>query len=56
MNETTQTVRFSMPFKDFPASPVLPKTLDTYREYRKRAIEFIERRNRRIAACVGAGR
>ena len=44
-----------MPFEDFLASPVVPKTLDTYREYRKRAIEFIESPNRRIAACVGAG-
>jgi hypothetical protein len=56
VNETTETVRFSMPLEDFPASPVVPKTLDTYREYRNRAIEFIESRNRRIAAWVGAGR
>jgi hypothetical protein len=55
VNETTKTVRFSMPFEDFPASPVVPKTLDSYREYRKRAIEFIESRNRRIAAGVDAG-
>ena len=54
MNEATLTVKFSMPFEDFTASP-LPGTLDAYLEYRERAIEFIESRNRRIAAHVGAG-
>jgi hypothetical protein len=43
-----------MPFADFTASP-LPGTLDAYFVYRQRAIEFIESRNRRIAAHVGAG-
>ena len=42
-----------MPFEDFTASP-LPATLDAYLAYRQRAIEFIESRNRRIAAHVGA--
>jgi hypothetical protein len=41
------------PFDDFAASPP-PGTLDTYFEYRQRAIEFIESRNRRIAAYVSA--
>jgi len=40
-------VIFSTPFKDFTTSPI-PKTLDEYREYRQRAITFIEARNRRI--------
>ena len=54
VNEVTLTVKFSMPFEDFTASP-LPGTLDAYFVYRQRAIEFIESRNRRIAAHVGAG-
>ena len=53
MNEVTRTVKFSMPFEDFTASP-LPGTLDAYDAYRQRAIEFIESRNQRIAAHVGA--
>lgn len=54
VNEATLTVRFSMPFEDFTASP-LPGTLDAYFAYRRRATEFIDSRNRRIAAHVGAG-
>ena len=54
VNEVTLTIKFSMPFEDFTASP-LPETLDAYLVYRQRAIEFIESRNRRIAAHVGAG-
>jgi hypothetical protein len=54
VNEATLTVKFSMPFKAFTASP-LPETLDFYLGYRERATEFIESRNRRIAAYVGAG-
>jgi hypothetical protein len=34
---------------------VLPTTLDAYLGYRRRAIEFIEARNRRIAASRRAG-
>ena len=55
VNEVTLTIKFSMPFEDFTASP-LPETLDAYLVYRQHAIEFIESRNRRIAAHVGAGR
>jgi Family of unknown function (DUF6994) len=54
VNEVTPTVKFFMPFEDFTASP-LPGTLDAFFAYRQRAIEFIESRNRRIAAHVGAG-
>ena len=53
VNEGT-TVKFFTPFDDFTGSP-LPGTLDAYLGYRHRAIEFIESRNRRIAACVCAG-
>ena len=51
VDEVTSTVKFFTPFEDFTASP-LPGTLDTYSGYRQRAIEFIESRNRRIAALV----
>ena len=40
-------VIFSAPFDDFASSPI-PETMDEYREYRQRAITFIEARNRRI--------
>jgi len=40
-------VIFSAPFDDFATSPI-PKTMEEYREYRQRAIAFIEARNRRI--------
>jgi hypothetical protein len=53
VDEDTLSVKFSMPFEGFDASP-LPATVNAYLEYRRRAIEFIESRNRRIAACVGA--
>jgi hypothetical protein len=40
-------VRFFMPFDDF-CSPSVPADLDTYKEYRRRSIDFIEARNHRI--------
>jgi hypothetical protein len=40
-------VRFFMPFADFESSSV-PRDLATYMEYRRRSIEFLEGRNRRI--------
>jgi hypothetical protein len=52
VDEVDLTVRFSGPFEDFTASP-LPRPLDAYLGYRERSIEFIESRNRRIAAHVG---
>jgi hypothetical protein len=56
VNGATPTVKFFMPFdEDFSASP-LPGTLDEYVAYRERAVEFIDSRNRRIAAHVGQGR
>ena len=53
VSEATSTVKFSMPFEGFDASP-LPATVDAYLAYRQHAIEFIESRNRRIAAYVSA--
>ena len=49
VDEATSTVKFFTPFEDFTTSP-LPGTLDAYRAYRDRSVEFIEARNRRIAA------
>ena len=40
-------VIFSAPFENFTTSPI-PRTMQEYREYRQRAITFIEARNRRI--------
>jgi hypothetical protein len=54
VSEVTSTVKFSMPFEGFHAS-ALPATLDAYLGYRQHAIDFIESRNRRIAAYVRAG-
>jgi hypothetical protein len=42
------TVKFFMPFNEFSTSPT-PPDADSYREYRRLSIEFIEARNRRIA-------
>jgi hypothetical protein len=42
-------VKFFMPFEDF-NTPSVPKDADTYGEYRRLSIEFIEARNRRIAS------
>ena len=55
VDKVTSAVKFFMPFEDFTASP-LPGTVNAYFVYRQRAIEFIESRNRRIAAHVGADR
>jgi hypothetical protein len=49
VNEDGPTVELFTPFGDF-GEYVLPTTLDAYLGYRRRAMEFIESRNRRIAA------
>lgn len=41
-------VRFFMPFADFTTAAV-PKTVETYQEYLRLTIEFLQARNRRIA-------
>jgi hypothetical protein len=48
VTEDGSAARFFMPFADFTTSSV-PKDGETYREYRRLSIEFIEARNRRIA-------
>jgi len=40
-------VRFFMPFDDF-RPPSVPKDVGTYKEYRRRSIQFVEARNNRI--------
>jgi len=55
VDEATLTIEFSLPFEGFDASP-LPRPMDSYIAYRQRAIEFIEARNRRIAAHFSMGR
>ena len=42
-------VIFCAPLRDFSTSSAVPQTMEEYREYRQRAIAFIEARNRRIA-------
>jgi hypothetical protein len=54
VDEDASRVRFFTPFTDFSTSP-LPATVEAYLGYRQHAIEFIESRNRRIAAYVRAG-
>jgi hypothetical protein len=49
VDEATSTVKFFTPFEDVTTSP-LPGTLSEYFWYRQHAIEFVEARNRRIAA------
>jgi hypothetical protein len=47
VTEDCSAVRFFMPFDDFNI-PSVPRDGDTYKEYRRLSIEFIEARNRRI--------
>jgi len=47
VTEDCAAVEFSMPFEGFNSSP-LPDSLESYRSYKKHAIEFIHARNRRI--------
>jgi hypothetical protein len=48
VTEDHSAVRFFMPFDDF-NTPSVPRDRDTYKEYRRLSIEFIEARNLRIA-------
>jgi hypothetical protein len=54
VDEDTQTVKFMMPYNSSFATTPLPRDLDAYRAYRKRATQFIEARNQRIAAHITA--
>lgn len=44
-------VEFFMPFNDF-KPPAVPRDAETYREYRRLSIVFIEARNARIRRCA----
>jgi hypothetical protein len=46
-------VTYSMPFDDF-KTPSVPKDFDTYVEYRRRSMEFVAARNRRIERYAAA--
>ena len=45
-------VKFFMPFDNF-LPPSVPGDVDTYKEYRRNSVEFIEARNHRIKQLVG---
>ena len=47
VTDDCSAVKFFMPFDDF-NTPSVPRDGDTYKEYRRLSIEFIEARNRRI--------
>ena len=53
VSDDRSTVTFFMPFDDF-KTPSVPMDRDTYTEYRRRSIEFIEARNRRIERHAAA--
>jgi hypothetical protein len=52
VSDDCSAVTFSMPFDDF-KTPAVPKDLDTYVEYRRRSVAFIQARNRRIEQYAG---
>jgi hypothetical protein len=53
--EDRDAVKVSPPFDDFKTTPV-PADLETYREYRRRSVEFVAARNRRIEQFAAASR
>jgi hypothetical protein len=55
VTDDCSAVMFFMPFDDF-KTPSVPADDDTYREYRRRSIEFIDARNRRIHRHAAAPR
>ena len=55
VTDDCSAVRFFMPFDDF-KTPSVPKDGDTYKEYRRLSIEFIEARNRRIGRHAALSR
>ena len=53
VSEDFSKVRFFMPFDNFTTS-ALPKTVESYEEFRKRSIAFIEARGKRMLQSVAA--
>lgn len=51
VEDNYSAVRFFMPFDGF-RPPAKPRDIDTYREYRRLSIDFVEARNRRIASAA----
>lgn len=49
-----QSVKFFMEFDDF-KPPAVPKDVDTYRQFRRRSIDFIKARGRRIDLAANSG-
>ena len=47
VSDDLSSVRFFMRYEGFGASP-LPSSVDRYRDYRLRAIAFVQARNRRM--------
>ena len=48
LTEDGAAIDFFMPFDNF-ATPSVPRDIDSFREYRRRNIDFIHARNRRVA-------
>ena len=48
VHDDTDEIRFYLPFRDFDRD-ALPASVDEYREYRKRSMDFVSARNERIA-------
>lgn len=53
VNDDCSAVIFFMPFNDF-KPPAVPKDGDTYREFRRRSIESIQARGRRISGYAAS--
>lgn len=47
VDDDYSTIRFFIPFDNF-KTPAAPRNVDTYWEYRRLSIDFVEGRNRRI--------
>ena len=47
MTDDGEAIDFFMSFDDF-KKPHVPRDVETYRDYRRRSIEFVRARNRRI--------
>lgn len=48
VSEDGSSIKFFTPFEDF-RTPSVPTTIEIYQEYRRRSLEFVQARNRRIS-------
>lgn len=53
VSDDRNEVRMFMPFNNF-KPPAVPKNVDVYREFRRRSIDFVRARNRRIEQATGS--